>query len=145
MFETDAMRKLSPCSRANVHLAAAPGIWSMPLPPMLFERRSADAQQRDSSNSPETRPVLVGGELAGLLVGFEQGWRFRSLRRRFDALNDGVFCRADDAVCAARGIAALESPRACLCAGRSDAADRASAPRRALLLDLHALLERDAA
>jgi hypothetical protein len=116
----------------------------MRLAPASSEPRLVDAE-RLAIPATETRPVLVDGELAGLLAGFERAWRFRSLRSRFDALNGKIFCRADDAICAARGIAALSSPYGCRCARRSDAVECSGAARLALLRDLDTLLERDAA
>jgi hypothetical protein len=112
----------------------------MSLAAIPIERLPAAVDRREPADAAaEARPVIAGGQLAGLLVALERGWRFRSLRRRFDALNGGTYCRAEDALCAARGIVALESAGACVCARRSDAL------HRTLLGALDTMLEPDAA
>jgi hypothetical protein len=117
-------------------------VMQMSLATIPAERRAAEAERGrrgPAGEAIETRPVIVGAELAGLLIAREQGWRFRSLRPRFDPLDGGCYCRAEDAVCAARGIVALGAPALCRCAYRSDRA------RCELLRELEAVLEREAA
>jgi hypothetical protein len=95
----------------------------------------------------QTRAVRVASEIVGCLLALEEGWRFHSLRRRFDALDCGLYRRAEDAECAARGIEALASRTACACrpAPSRGLCHPLSPERQALLRAFDTVLERDAA
>jgi hypothetical protein len=109
----------------------------IPMPRSSLPQFPHDAIDRPAAPG-EARLVLVADEPAGVVCAREADWQFRSLSRRFDILNGSVYRRIDDAVCAARGVAALQCG-ACTC--RRDPFGH----RAAFLRELESVIDRDAA
>lgn len=60
------------------------------------------------ASGPVAGAIMAGDQIAGFLEATGGGWCFRAASRRFAALDDARFARSEDALCAARGVVALE-------------------------------------